>query len=399
MPYKLTGYNTKQYMMIHKGDLLTATHKPLRVLQIIGAMDRAGAETFVMNVYRRINPSRVQFDFLVHTTRTCDYDEEIRARGGHIYSVPEFKVYNALSYRRACDAFFDTHPGYDAVHGHIGSSAPLYLTSARKHGIFSIVHSHSSDLSASPQHLAYKALTYPTRTCADYFLACSQVSGQDRFGRTVSQGPHFAVVNNGIDTGTYAFDSAVRQKYRAELQIADDQVVYGHVGRLSEEKNHPFLFETFKEILAQDPRSILVLVGRGPREHELKEFVDTMGISQQVKFLGIRDDVPQILMTMDAFLFPSIFEGLPLATVEAQASGLPCLFSTALPSLSVITDKTQQLNLREGATAWATRARELAQHPYSNRAHQHAIVAERGFDITRAAQQLTTLYEDHIFPH
>ena len=366
--------------------------EPIRVLHVIGAMDRGGAETLVMNLYRHMDRSQIQFDFLVNEERRCDYDAEIMGLGGQIFRIPRLALVNYLTYRKACRDFFrnDSHP---IVHGHIGFPAAIYLDCAKKlSGAFTIAHSHAQNFPLSPTQLLYSAVAHRVRGKADFYLACSEQAGLNRFGKRIVSGNHFSVLKNGIDTQALCFDFTARKRVRDELGIPSTAPVFGHVGRLTPIKNHPHLLETFRNIKSELPGSWLVLVGRGESEREIKHLVNKLGLNDSVIFAGVRDDVPAFLSAFDVFIFPSFREGLPVSVIEAQASGLPCLLSTGLPELAKISATTEFAELSEGPVVWARRAAELYRSSRSDRTIAIQDAISSGFDIQESADWLTELY-------
>lgn len=371
-------------------------NEPLRVLQVIGAMDRGGAETLLMNLYRNTDRDRVQFDFLVNETRQCDYDEEISSLGGQIYRIPRFKILNYISYKKACRDFFSVH-SYRIVHGHIGLPAAIYLNLAHESGAYAIAHSHAQNFPLSPEELAFRACSYPVRHHADYYIACSRQAGIDRFGiDIVNNGARFHLLKNGIDVERGRYRESDRERIRKELGISPQVTVFGHVGRLTPVKNHHFLFKVFSLIQQRKPDSVLLLAGRGEIEEELKAEARQLGIDGAVQFLGVREDIPSLLSAMDEFIFPSIKEGLPCAVVEAQASGLPCLISTGVPQLAGYRDQTEFLDLSLGADAWAERALlALSQVKESDRASACLDAVKAGFDIKDSAIWLQNFYMEN----
>lgn len=363
-----------------------------RVLHVIGAMDRGGAETTVMNLYRAMDRSRIQFDFLVHEERECDFDEEIRDMGGRIFRVPRFTGVNLARYARLCAETFAAHPEHRVIHGHIGSSAAVYLAQAKRAGRFAIAHSHAQFFLPGLAGIEFRVVSWPTRFVADWFFACSPEAGRDRFGRRVVEGDRFAVLNGGIDLGRYACDDAARLRAKRALGV-EGRPVLGHVGRLAEEKNHRFLLEVFARIERKLPGAVLLLAGRGPLEAELRACAADLGIGDSVRFLGVRDDVPEVLRALDVFLLPSVKEGLALAAVEAEAVGLPCVLSTGVPPIARITDRAVRLPLDAGIEAWAERALELLRGvPDCGWEDCTAAVRDAGFDVRRAAVWLADFY-------
>ena len=366
----------------------------MRVLQVIGVMDRGGAETMVMNLYRAMNRDEVQFDFLVHEQREGDYDEEIRRLGGRFFRVPRFTGANVGVYRSRVRALFAEHPEWRVVHGHIGSCAPLYLSEAKRAGAFAIAHSHAQNYEGGLAGLAFNFVAHPVRHVADYFMACSREAGLDRFGRAIVEGERFAVVPNGIDMTRYACDEAAHEAAKAELGLSGRPVVC-HTGRLIPVKNHAFLLEVFAQVRRELPDAVLLCAGRGELEGELKERAGELGLADSVRFLGVVDDVPRILRAADAFVFPSVKEGLALSVVEAQASGLAAIVSTGVPELAMVSDRARRLPLADGADAWASacvdelrRARRASRTDACDQARAH------GFDIADTSARLAAFYRE-----
>lgn len=364
----------------------------IRVLHVIGAMDRGGAEMTVMNLYRAVDRDVVQFDFLVHEERACDFDEEIGDLGGRIYRVPRFTGVNLSRYARLCRSVFEAHPEHRVVHGHIGSSAAVYLHEAKRAGKYAIAHSHAQFFLPGLPGLAFRAVSYPTRFVADYFFACSPEAGRDRFGRRVVEGDRFSVLNGGIDVDRYACDDRERLGAKRALGV-EGRPAFGHVGRLAAEKNHVFLLEAFARITEELPDAVLLLAGRGPLESDVRKKARELGIEESVRFLGVRDDIPTVLKSLDVFLLPSTKEGLALAAVEAEAVGLPCLLSTGVPAIACATSRAERLPLDAGSRAWAdcaiARYRSLPDKGWSDCRND---VRASGFDVRETAAWLTKFY-------
>lgn len=365
----------------------------LRVLHVIGKMDRGGAETLLMNLYRSIDRSRIQFDFLVHSPEKGDYDDEIQALGGKLYHLIPFIAPNLPRYRSACRAFFREHQGqYPIVHGHIGSCAAIYLSEAKRFGSVCIAHSHAQKNSFSPAEWVFRMLSYQTRNVADYFMACSEQAGIDRYGKAVVASDRFRVLNNGIDVVRYACTDA---EHNAAKRAAgyDDNIVVGHVGRLTEIKNHRFLIDTFCEFKAMHPNALLFLVGRGSLEEQLKKYSAERGVSDSVVFFGVRPNVEDYLKLFDVFVFPSVREGLGMSVIEAQAAGLPCVISTGVPETASVTPFARRIPLAEGPKRWATEIEDaLDNKPSREKCPQY--VSDAGYDINEVARDLTDYYFD-----
>lgn len=365
----------------------------IRVLHVIGAMDRAGAETFIMNIYRAIDRNKVQFDFLVHSDRECDYDKEIEQLGGRIFRVPRYNVLNKRSYADAVRRVLREHPEIAIMHSHIGSSAPVHLEIAREEGLFAIAHSHRQTRVRSIYDLAFYALSNPVRGRADWYMACSEQAGLDRFGEKLVQGTTYSLIANGIDPEMYRRDNASIISAKQALGV-EGRPVFGHVGRFVHEKNHPFLISTFQKILRDLPNAILLLVGRGELEEKTIELVESKGLGESVRFLGLRDDIPDVLRAIDVFLFPSHREGLPVAFVEAQTIGLECIVSTGLPEKAVFSERAKRMPL-DSTEEWAKEA--TAAYERATQHEDDCIEKTRaaGFDIKSTADRLQRFYSEH----
>ncbi|MDO5041892.1 MAG: glycosyltransferase [Slackia sp.] len=367
---------------------------PVRVLHVIGAMNRAGAESMIMNLYRACDTRRVQFDFLVN--ETGDYDGEIIERGGRIYRIPRFTLANYASYRKACAEFFAEHDEFAIVHGHIGLPAAIYLRIARENGMVAIAHSHAQNYPLSPQELAFRIASRPVRHNADYFMACSMQAGIDRFGTNIAHDEsRFHVLNNGIDLASYRFDENTRHSVRKELGIDAETPVFGHVGRFDPVKNHRFLLEVFACILNDMPNARLVLAGRPDEDGSVRAYSHELGIEDRIMFLGVRSDVARILSAFDVFVFTSFKEGLGMAVVEAQATGLPCVVSTGVPEIARVSDLVSFLDLDAGAQAWADEALRCYRNRNTHRASAIDDVRRAGFDINESAAWLQDFYLEH----
>lgn len=365
----------------------------MRVLHVIGAMNRAGAETFLMNLYREIDRNRVQFDFLVHTDKACDYDEEIQDLGGKIYRLPRYNVLNYHRYRKASESFFRAHPEHPIVHGHIGSSAPVYLREAKHLGRFTIAHSHNTSPNNAAENVLFNIVARPVRKIADYFMACSPEAATDRFGRMIATGSRCSIVRNGIIADRYCRNPsliAAAKKQYGTLGIP----AFGHIGRFTKQKNHPFLIDAFANIHETLPEAQLLLAGCGETEPEIRELAHNYGLARSVRFLGVQEDMPAFLRAIDVFLFPSLWEGLGIALIEAQTAGLQCIVSDRIPCCGILTDRTVQLPPCD-SREWAQQG--LLAYDASRLHSDDCISAalSHGYNITQTAQLLTDFYETH----
>lgn len=365
-----------------------------RILHVIGAMNRAGAETLIMNIYRQIDRTRIQFDFLVHTTEQCDYDAEIISLGGRIHRLPEYRGLNSISYRKKCHNFFLNHPEYKIVHGHIGKGAPIYLSEAKKLGCKTIAHAHSENFYKGVYRIAFKAATFPTRYIADSFMACSPNACRATFGKKIEKSGSYYLLKNGIDLSSYKCTHELHLSEKASLKLSD-KIVFCHVGRFVEVKNHQFLIKTFKIVQDKIPNSVLLLCGDGPLRPQIHELVLSLQLENSVYFFGIRNDISNILKASDVFIFPSISEGVGLAAIEAQASGTICILSTGVPKAAVASENAIRLPLADGEDQWANIAiKAYRDYDSSKRTNDNDQVGRNGYDIRDTSKWLQNYYKN-----
>lgn len=356
----------------------------IRVLHVVTYMGRGGLETMLMNYYRHIDRTRLQFDFLVHRDFEADYDSEILALGGRIYHLPVLNPFSR-SYRKALDDFFKAHKEYKIVHSHLDCMAGIPLAAAKKNGVpVRIAHAHNSSQARDlkyPLKLLFKR-NIP-RSATELF-ACSREAGMWMFGSC-----EFQILNNAIDAAQYRPNHEVRKQKRRELGIAEDAFVVGHVGRFAPQKNHDFLLDVFAELCGRCSEAFLLLIGDGELMPRMQKKATALGIEDKICFTGVRADVAQLLQAMDVFCFPSLFEGLPVSIIEAQAAGLPCLISERVPSECIKTSIVRIADLESGAGQWAD---GLLACRESCRSDTLADIQAAGFDVRTNVNRLTDYY-------
>lgn len=354
---------------------------PIRVLHVVTYMGRGGLETMIMNYYRHIDRSKVQFDFLVHRDFEADYDAEIATLGGIIYRLPRLNPFS-VHYLSELDRFFSMHKEYKIVHSHLDCMAGIPLKYAGKYGIpVRIAHAHNSNQTKDSKYLIKLLFKRNIPVSATSLFACSQAAGQWMF-----QTNDFYVMNNAIDVKVYAFDNNTRCDVRNELGITDDALVVGHVGRFMTQKNHEFLLRIFSA-LPENAR--LLLVGDGELRKDAENQAAALGIRDRVIFTGVRSDVNRLLQAMDIFAFPSLYEGLPVSIIEAQAAGLPCIISDKVPIECKKTELVQQIPLNAGAKVWADAVFAASSFQRRNTSEE---IRKAGFDIVYNAQWLQSFY-------
>lgn len=362
--------------------------EPIRVLQVFALMNRGGAETMIMNLYRSIDRSMVQFDFIVHIDEKCAYDDEIAALGGTIYRMPRYTGANHLHYKKVWHEFFQDHREYHIIHGHVRSTAAIYLKIAKRYGLTTIAHSHNTASGKGAAAMVKNIMQRPIRHIADHFFACSEEAGQWLYGKKYSKtGLH--VLKNAIVATDFTYDKDIRTKTRKELSL-DNKFVLGHIGRFETQKNHLFLLDIFKAVHDRKEDAVLLLIGDGVLKQEVRSRIDQLDLSDCVILTGVRTDIPELLQAMDVFVFPSLFEGIPVTLVEAQASGVHCVVSDTISEETVITDLIETVSLAQPAGIWAdTIIKYYSGYP---RRDTHDMIIAAGYDVGNTAEWLERFY-------
>lgn len=354
------------------------------VLHVVTDMNRGGLETMIMNYYRHIDRTKVQFHFLTHRDYLGDYGNEIESLGGKIYHLPKLNPLS-IHYKKELTSFFDRHQEYKIVHVHQDCMSSVILREAEKHNVpVRIAHSHSS---YQDKNLKFLIKLYYKRLISKYatqLFACSEDAGVWMFG-----GASFEVVKNAIDAHAYQFDLSIRDRMRNELNIPKRSILVGHVGRFDAVKNHSFLIEVFSE-LQKKSDAMLLLVGEGSLKSDMQSKVNILGLNEKVIFTGLRSDVAALMQAMDIFILPSLYEGLPVTIVEAQASGLPCLISENVPlECEMVEGLVHQRELSSSISEWVQTIIELSD---IKRVNTYETISMNGFDINVNAKNLQDYY-------
>lgn len=326
-------------------------NEPIRVAQIIGKWLGGGVESVVMNYYRHIDRTKIQFDFICDEDSTNIPYEEIEKMGGKVILIPPYQ--KVFKYHKKLKEVLKSG-GYKIVHSHINTLSVFSLFAAKCAGVpVRIAHSHSTTNKKEKKKNLLKQVLRPfSKVFATDYMCCSELAGRWLFGNKEYDNGNVYLLNNAIDLDKFKYEEEKRKEKRKELNIEDSTLVIGHVGRFVEQKNHRFLIDIFNEVHKQKENSILLLAGQGPLMEEMKEKVKILGIEDSVKFLGQRNDINELYQAMDLLLFPSLYEGLGMVVVEAQISGLPCVVSTEIPKIAKVTKKITFVNLENKIKPW-----------------------------------------------
>lgn len=358
--------------------------QPIRVLHFQGRMGKGGAETFMMNTYRNLDRTKIQFDFVVyHDFKDIQpYNEEIGRLGGKIYSVPNPKKH-PLSYIKTVQKLLKNEK-VDIVHNEVFFGGGLNLWLAAKAGIQKrIAHSHASTdgknsiiLSLIRKFLDRLMFKYATD-----FLACSTEAGIGLFGKDRP----FIFVPNGIDIDMFQKFPESKIESKKALNILPNSIVLGNIGRFEKQKNHTLLIDIFNEVVKVKPQSELILIGEGSLENEIKKRIETLDLKNKVHLLGIREDIPRVLNAMDVMVMPSLYEGLPISAVEAQAAGVKLVLSTEVSPETVLSENVSFLSLENQPEEWAE---AILKGPFENA----PLLKMKKFDKNNTAKLMQTIY-------
>ncbi|MCL2019394.1 MAG: glycosyltransferase family 1 protein [Oscillospiraceae bacterium] len=363
--------------------------EPIRILHIVGAMDRGGMESRTMDIYRNIDLNKVQFDFMVRDPNKAHFDDEILELGGKIFCHSRKRLKRIFNYLYRVIKLMKN---YKIVHIHTANASNvLDAVCAVLAGVkLRIIHSRNSFDTRAKTHKIFK---WFIPLFANYYLAVSEASGEWMFHKRLLKNNRYKKINNAIDSRKFSFSTETRNKMRKEFNLANEFVI-GHVGNFSASKNHEFLLKVYAEVLEKIPGSVLLLAGDGVLREQIENRISELNIKNKVILLGVREDIPELLQVFDIFAFPSYFEGLPGSVLEAQAAGLKVLLSDKITrEVGVVQGLTEFLPIDEGTALWVERIMNFYESGFV-RKNTHDDFVNAGFDIKSVAAQYEKLYLD-----
>lgn len=363
--------------------------EPIRIAQIIGKWVGGGVEAVVMNYYRHMDHNKIQFDFICDDDSTNIPYEEIEKLGGKVILIPPYQ--KVIKYHKTLKRVLKDG-NYKIVHSHINVLSVFSLFAAKMANIpVRIAHSHSTTNKKEWKKNVLKQVLRPfSKLFATDYFCCSELAGRWLFGnKTYDQGKVY-LLNNAIDLDKFKYDEKIRKQKRKELNIKDDTLVIGHIGRFVQQKNHTFLIDIFNEVHKQNNNSILLLAGQGPLMDEIVAKVKELNLEKSVKFLGQRKDANELYQAFDVFLLPSLYEGLPVVGVEAQASGLLCFLSSDMTKETKVLESTTIMNLSNTSKEWADSIlNKVSKYKRNNTIKE---ISSNGFNIKEEVKSLTHKY-------
>ncbi|MEP1488782.1 MAG: glycosyltransferase family 1 protein [Algibacter sp.] len=370
----------------------------IRILQVFTIMNRGGAESMIMNYYRNLDRNKFQFDFLVHRQEKADFDDEIESLGGQIYRFAPINPFFPKKYYNALRVFFKAHPKYSIIHSHLNTFSFFPLKIAGEFNIpCRIAHAHIAiDKVNIYSFLSHKESTKETlkkiikfqlkkriKNDATHLFSCGEKAGNWLFGKTP-----FTIMNNAIDAEKFKYNKFLSATYRKDFGL-ENELVIGHVGRFSSQKNHSFLLQIFAALLIKQPNSSLILIGDGPLRISLKKEAERLKIINKVHFLGVRTDIPELYQMIDMFVFPSFYEGLPVTLIEAQSAGLKVFASEKITKEVSITNDITYLSITINPDIWAEKILEKISETKKD---NYELIKNKGYDIHKNTEIVQEFY-------
>lgn len=357
--------------------------KPIRILQIVPNMQAGGLESLIMNLYRHIDRNKVQFDFLVHYKDRKFFDDEIESLGGKIYRFSLRDDNNIFKYKRELNKFFKQHKEYKVIHCHMSSIGTTVFKIAKKHNInVRIAHSHNSSTDKTLKGRIKRLLMLPLKKYSTVNFACSNDAGKFLFGNKP-----FTFFENAINIERFKFNQNKRDEYRKLLNIEDKCFVIGCDARFNIQKNHIFLLKVFKQLM-QSNNVKLLLIGKGEREDEIRKFITENSLQNNVIILQNIKNIEDYYCAMDCFVLPSLYEGLPLVAIQAQASGLPCYFSDKITTQTNLSGEINFLPI-DNDTEFAG---SIKLTKSKDRLKNYENIYNSNFNIIKKAKEIENFY-------
>lgn len=365
---------------------------PIKILQIFTVLNKGGAETNLMNYYRNMDRSRFQIDFLVHRENGF-FEDEIIKSGSKIYRLPPILPWKLKEYKKAVKKFFDEHHDFDIVHGQCSELGVFIYEEAQRRNIPVIIaHAHNNKMDRDKKLIFRLMWKKRMRKSINQYFTCGKEAAENLFGKKLAQKAF--QMNNAIDVDFFKYNEARRTEKRKELQ-AEETINLVNIGRFNTQKNQLFLLEIFAELLKSNNHYRLFLVGDGELRPQILSKIKELGLENKVQLLGIRNDIPELLQAMDIFLFPSLFEGLPVSLVEAQATGIKCVISDGVPEEAIlIPENVEVISLKKSAKEWADKILQIQNF---DRKNVSEMIKEKGYDIKENAKKLEEKYTQLLY--
>lgn len=382
----------KVYFKLMK--ITESINKPVRIAHIIGKLNAAGVEAVVNNYYKNIDHNKYQFDYYIDSDSSCKPSKDLIDMGARYFVIPPYQ--HLFSHIKTLVRLFKENK-YLIVHSGMNTLAPISLFAAWMAGVpIRINHNHSTAGKGEFKRNCLKYCLRPfAKVFANYYCACSKYAGIWLFGKNFFSSGKVTVFNNAVDTSKFAFSTSNRDKLRKELGISNKYVI-GHIGRFTKQKNHYFLIDIFEQYYKKNSNAVLLLVGIGELQDEIKDAVKKKKLEDAVIFLGKRSDVDELYSAMDLFVLPSLYEGLPVVGVEAQVSGLPCIFSNEITREVAITENVYFLPIDGSVSDWCS---QITNFKNLDLKRDKLKLKDCSFDIKVQANNLVEYYDECIMEY
>lgn len=366
----------------------------MKILYVLSYLSKnGGVQSVVNNYYEQLCKNKeIQIDFLTLLPGDEKVQKDLEEKGCNIYQIKGSQEKNLFIFLKEIKNFFKEHHDYDILHNHQTNLDFFYLREAKKWKIpVRIMHAHNTNCDIN--WIRMKVLRLMSKAYANYYFACSEEAGKWMFGKNIINNDKFYVVNNAINVQKYSYNPEVRRIIRNENKF-DDSFIVGNISRMTSVKNQSFLIDVFNEILKLEKKAKLLLIGEGPLKKQLEAKTEKLGIQDDVIFYGTTNKVNEILQSMDVFVLPSLFEGVPVTIIEAAASGIKYVISDTIDSHLKSNELEVKLNLNSTAEEWAKEI--LKSSKTYNRNNQSDLLKMSGFDIEEETKKLKIIYENAL---
>lgn len=367
----------------------------IKILQVGMTDNLGGIESYLINYYRNIDKEKIIFDFVNICSNPLCFQEELENNGSKIYEITSYYK-NPFKYVTELKKII-INDNYQIIHCNMNSAVMIFPLIAAKMAKAKIIIAHAHN-SSSDKGMLKKILHSINKRFiplfANVFFACSNKAGKWFFNKKILNSNNYFIINNAIEVEKFKFNNEVRKKLRKKLNIPTEAFVVGHVGRFVPQKNHVFLINIFKKIYTEHSSSYLILIGDGYLEEKIKNKIKEFGLLDNVLFFKKRNDINNFYQVMDAFILPSLYEGLPLVGIEAQVSGLNCFFSDRITDEINITNSINFISLNDNPNLWSSKIIcSLKSKEEKDRTANYFKMAKSNYNIKNAARNLTEIYE------
>lgn len=363
----------------------------IKVLTITPALSLCGGiESYTMNYYRNMS-NDIEMDFITHEMKDEHYKNEIMTKGGKVYLFPTINMKNLKEFWGQLYKFFEEHHDYDIIHCNMANAAVFYFYFAKKYGIkIRIIHSHQNNFADKFTHkLRNMPLIYFGKKLATHNFACSKIAGNFLYKRK-----KYEVINNAIDVQKFKYNEETRKKIREQEEIKDDEILFSNIGRFCNQKNQMFLIDIFNLIHQKNPKTKMFLIGAGELKEKILEKINILNLNNFIYVKEPINNVNEYLQAIDVLIMPSLYEGLPVIGVEAQAAGVKCFFSDTITNEAKISSDTVYIKLSSTPEEWCEMI--LKQIETFNRKDQTEILKNKGYDIKGESKKLERLYVKYV---